>query len=73
MSWSKFNMMSNLTPRYFIESNGFIGQAFMKIFRNAGCVFILAVDILMSYVLVEFNSKLFIVSQLFNLVRQFCS
>ena len=33
-----------------MESNGFIGLSFMKIFGNAGSVFILAVAILMSYV-----------------------
>ena len=35
----------------------------MKIGGNAVCVFILAVDILMSSVLVEFSGKLFISSQ----------
>ena len=35
----------------------------MKIGGNAVCVFILAVDILMSSVLVEFSGKLFIISQ----------
>ena len=54
MCWSKFNLLSNLTPRYFVELYGLIRMSFMKIFGNAGSVFILAVEILMSYVLVEF-------------------
>ena len=45
----------------------------MKIFKNAGYVFILAVDILMIYVLVEFSNKSFVVIQLCKSVRQFCS
>ena len=73
MCWSKFNLLSNLIQRYFVESDGFIGISFMKIFGSAGSVFILAVDILLSYILVEFGSKLFIVSQLCKSVRQFYS
>ena len=73
MCWSKFNLLSNLTPRYFVESVGFISISFMKIFGNAGSIFNLAVEILMSSVLVEFSSKSFVVSQLCKSVRQFCS
>ena len=69
MCWSNFNLLSNLTPRYFVESDGFIGISFMKIFGNAGSVFNLAVEICMSYVLVEFNIKSFVVSQLCKSVR----
>ena len=61
------------TPRYFVESDGLIGMSFMKIFGNAGSVFNLAMEILMSSVLVEFSSKSFVVSQLCKSVRQFCS
>ena len=73
MCWSKFNLLSNLTPRYFVESDDLIGMSFMKIFGNAGSIFNLAVEILMSSVLVEFSSKSFVVSQLCKPVRQFCS
>ena len=73
MCWSKFNSLSNLTPRYFVELYGLIGMSFIKIFGNSGSVFILAVEILMSYVLVEFSSKSFVVSQLCKSVRQLCS
>ena len=38
MCWSKFNLLSNLTPRYFVESNVFIGMSFIKIFGNAGSI-----------------------------------
>ena len=48
-------------------------MSFMKIFGNACFIFNLAVEILMSSVLVEFNSKSFVVSQLCKSVRQFCS
>ena len=48
-------------------------MSFMKIFGNAGYLFIIAVDILMSYVLVEFSSKSFVVSQLCKSVRLFYS
>ena len=54
MCWSKFNLLSNLTPRYFVELDGLIGMSFMKIFGNADSIFNLAVEILMSSVLVEF-------------------
>ena len=73
MYWSKFNMLSNFIPRYFVESDCLIGMSFMKIFGNAGSIFNLAVEILMSSVLVEFSSKSFVVSQLCKYVRQFCS
>ena len=73
MCWSKFNLLSNLTPRYVVESDCLICMSFMKIFGNAGSIFNLAVDILISYVLVEFSSKSFVVSQLCKSVRQFCS
>ena len=73
MCWSKFNLLSNLTPRYFVELDDFICMSFMIIFGKAGSIFNLAVEILMSYVLVEFSSKSFVVSQLCNSVRQFCS
>ena len=69
----KFNLLSNLTPRYFVESDDFIGQSFMKIFENAGSIFNLAVEIFMNSVLIEFSSKSFIASQLCKSVRQFCS
>ena len=65
--------MSKLTPRCFVESDGLIGMSFMKIFGNAVSIFNLAVDILISSVLVEFSSKLFVVSQLCKSVRQVCS
>ena len=52
MFWSKFNLLSKLTPRYFVESDGLIGMAFMKIFGNTGSIFNLAVEILMNSVLV---------------------
>ena len=65
MYWSKFNLLSNLIQRYFVESDGFIGMSFMYIFGNAGSVFILAVDILMSSILVEFGSKSFILSLIY--------
>ena len=55
MCWSKFNLLSNLTPRYFVESDGLIGMSFMKKIWNAGNKFILTIDILMSSVLVEFS------------------
>ena len=70
---SKFNLFSNLTSRYFVELDALIGMSFMKIFRNAGSIFILAVEILMSSVLVEFSSNSFVVRQLCKLVRQFCN
>ena len=70
MCWLKFNLLSNLTTRYFVELDALIGMSFMKIFGNAGSVFILAVEILMSYVFVEFSSKSFVVSQLCKSVRQ---
>ena len=73
MCWSKFNLFLNFIPRYFVESDGLIGMSFMKIFGNAGSIFNLAVEILMSSVLVECSSKSFVVSQLCNSVRQFCS
>ena len=71
MCWSKFNLLSNFTPRYFVELDGLICMS--KIFGNAGSIFNLAVEILMSSVLVEFSSKSFVVSQLCKSVRQFCS
>ena len=73
MCWSKFNLLSNFIPRYFVELDCLIGMSFMKIFGNAGSIFNLAVEILMSSVLVEFNSKSFVVSHLCKSVRQFCS
>ena len=73
MYWSNFNLLSNLTPRYFVESDGFIGMSFIKIFGNVGSIFNLAVEILMSSVLVEFSSKSCVVSQLCKSVSQFCS
>ena len=73
MDWSKFNLFSNFIPRYFVKLDGLIGMSFMKIFGNAGSIFNLAVEILMSYVLVEFSSKSFVVSQLCKSVRQFYS
>ena len=69
----KVNLLSNFIPRYFVELDGLIGMSFMKIFGNAGSIFNLAVEILISSVLVEFISKSFVVSQLYKLVRQFCS
>ena len=57
----------------FVESDGLICMSCMKIFGNAGSIFNLAVEILMSSVLVEFSSKSFVVSQLCKSVRQFCS
>ena len=48
---SKCNLLLNLTPRHFVESDDLRGMSLMKIFRNANCVFILALEILMSYVL----------------------
>ena len=39
-------------------------MSFMKIFGNAGCVFILAVQILMSSIFVELSSQSFVVNQL---------
>ena len=48
-------------------------MSFMKIFGNAGSIFNLAMEILMSSVLVEFSSKSFIVSELCKSLRQFCS
>ena len=72
MRWPIFNLLSDLTPRYF-ESDDFIAMSFMKIFWNAGFIFNLAVEILMSSVLVELSSKSFVVSQLCKSVRQFCS
>ena len=73
MCWSKFNLLSNLTLRYFVESDDLIGMSFMKIFGNAGSIFNLAVEILMSSVLVEVSSKSFVISQLCKPVRQFCT
>ena len=73
MCWSKNNLLSNLTPRYYVESDSLIGMSFRKIFLNAGSIFNLAVDILMSSVLLEFSSKSFVVSQLCKSVRQFYS
>ena len=70
---SKFNLFSNLTSRYFVELDGVIGMSFIKIFRNAGSIFNLAVEILMNSVIVEFSSKSFVVRQLCKLVRQFCN
>ena len=69
MCWLKFNLLSNLTTRYFVELYALICMS-MKIFGNAGSVFILAVEILMSYVFVEFSSKSFVVSQLCKSIRQ---
>ena len=53
--------------------DGLIGMSLVKIFGNTGSIFNLAVEILMSYVLVEFSSKSFVVSQLCKSVRHFCS
>ena len=57
----------------FVELYGLIGMSCMKIFGNASSIFNLAVEILMSSVLVEFSIKSFVVSQLCKSVRQFCS
>ena len=73
MCWSKFNLLSNCILRYFVELDGLIGMSFIKIFGNAGSIFNLAVEILMSSVLIKFSSKSFVVSQLCKSVRQFCS
>ena len=42
MHWSKFNLLSNLTPRYFVELDSLIGMSFMKIYGNACSIFNLA-------------------------------
>ena len=72
MCWSKFKLLSTFYSN-FVELDGLIGMSFMKIFGNTGSIFNLAVEILMSYVFVEFSSKLFVVSQLCKSVREFCS
>ena len=46
MCWSKFNLLSNFIPRYFVELDSLIGMSFMKIFGNAGsavCVYVCSV------------------------------
>ena len=50
MCWSKFNLLSNLTPRYFVESDVFIGMSFIKIFGNAGSIFNVCVGVCALYI-----------------------
>ena len=74
MCCSKFNLLLNLIPRYVVESHCFIGMSFKENLWECGLFrFNLAVEILMSSVLVELSSKSFFISQLCKSVRQFCN
>ena len=64
--------MLNSTPIYVIESCGVISMSLMKIFGNAGCIFIFAEDILISFVFIELSIKSYVVSQLCKSVGQLC-